>query len=676
MKTARKLNPAILVLLLVLAFAAEAFMGNYSYLINNSGDCDVRDYRCDSLQQIIEINGENDYFIIDDVDFKVGSVSFIADATRMTDAKATVYAKNSPDDAVFFYVAQADFSAEPFSGETTVYLGQAKDYDSLYIAFSDFEESLNVWGVTLNKSEGFGFNILRFAIMVLAFTVIYCLSRFGLSDISAGIKYSDASFYAIVFSLAASLAVMALCMTGDSGAVVSYPFVNGVSSVNPYYQQFDAFMKGQLHLDVEPSAELLALANPYDPAQRNGVDFLWDRALFDGKYYSYFGVAPIILVFFPFYLVTGMLPSLTLAMGIFSAITAVFFSLAVIEYAKLRKARISPFFAAFLAFSSFLASATLLIQRGRGQFYYLASIAAMAFAAAFIFFIFKAFTADGKKRYLFYALAGISFGLGFHSRVNTMLPLAIVSAVFVLLLLAKRIKEKQVKLFAGEALALGLPVVTAVALSMLYNQVRFGSPFDFGTAYQLTVADTSLYELNFGGILPSVYHYFLQPFEFSAEYPFLKLQNVNLGNYGRYVYVDSGLGIFAFPFNLLLLACPFVFRSKRLQARKKIVYGAALASLFVTAFADFCLGGVIFRYTADISLLAAILAAVTVIEVSEYAWDKLGEGGAKMFKYGISILAAATFFVAAVSTLTQNANLSDCSEQLYGAIENITVFWK
>ena len=38
MKTARKLNPAILVLFLVLAFAAEAFMGNYSYLINNSGD--------------------------------------------------------------------------------------------------------------------------------------------------------------------------------------------------------------------------------------------------------------------------------------------------------------------------------------------------------------------------------------------------------------------------------------------------------------------------------------------------------------------------------------------------------------------------------------------------------------------------------------------------------------
>ncbi len=211
---------------------------------------------------------------------------------------------------------------------------------------------------------------------------------------------------------------------------------------------------------------------------------------------------------------------------------------------------------------------------------------------------------------------------------------------------------------------------------MLYNQVRFGSPFDFGTAYQLTVADTSLYELNFGGILPSVYHYFLQPFEFSAEYPFLKLQNVNLGNYGRYVYVDSGLGIFAFPFNLLLLACPFVFRSKRLQARKKIVYGVALASLFVTAFADFCLGGVIFRYMADISLLAAILAAVTVIEVSEYAWDKLGEGGAKMFKYGVSILAAATFFVAAASTLTQNANLSDCSEQIYSAIKNITVFWK
>ena len=52
-----------------------------------------------------------------------------------------------------------------------------------------------------------------------------------------------------------------------------------MKSYNPYVQQFDAFQKGQLHIDVEPEQELLELANPYDPAQRQGIYYLWDRAL-------------------------------------------------------------------------------------------------------------------------------------------------------------------------------------------------------------------------------------------------------------------------------------------------------------------------------------------------------------------------------------------------------------
>ncbi len=676
MKKARKLKTSVLIFLFLLAFAAEAFMGNYSYFINNSGNGGVRDYRCDSLQPTIVIDGENDYFIIDDVDFAVGNVSFIADATRTTDVKAVVYAKNSPEDTVYSYVAETVFSASAVSDEVTVYLGQAKEYDSLYVAFSDYKEELNVWGVTLNKSNGFVFNILRFALMVFALTVIYCLSRFTTNEISAGINYSSASFYAVVITLVLSLSVTALCMSGDEGAVIAYPFANGLSVVNPYYQQFDAFLKGQIHLDIEPSKELLALANPYDPAQRSGIDYLWDRAFFDGRYYSYFGTAPIILVFFPFYLVTGMLPTLSLTMGIFSAVAAVFFALSVTEYAKIRKARISPLFAAFVAVMAFLASAILLVQRGSAQFYYLASVAAAAFTAIFIFCMLKAYASRGKKRYIYYAVAGIAFGCGMHSRVNAMLPLAVVAVVYVALLLVKRIKEKDIKLFFFDAASLGLPVAASGAVLMCYNYARFGNVFDFGTAYQLTVADTSLYELNLGGILPSVYHYFFQPFRHTAEFPFLELQHINLGSYGRYVYVDSGLGIFAFPFNLLLLLCPVLFKSKELSGRGKAVFAAALGSLFVTAFADFCLGGVIFRYTGDIASVAAFLAAVTVIEVSEISWKKLGRGGAKMFKYTVAVLSAVTVFVFAASLLIENVNIKDYSPQLHKVLEDLIVFWK
>ena len=90
---------------------------------------------------------------------------------------------------------------------------------------------------------------------------------------------------------------------------VDYPMLNKVSDYDPYIQQFDAFKKGQLHLDWQVDEKLMALENPYDPEQRKGVDFLWDRAYYDGKYYSYFGITPIVTVMYPFYLLSGILPA-------------------------------------------------------------------------------------------------------------------------------------------------------------------------------------------------------------------------------------------------------------------------------------------------------------------------------------------------------------------------------
>ena len=60
---------------------------------------------------------------------------------------------------------------------------------------------------------------------------------------------------------------------------VAYPLENGVNQYNPYVQQTDAFLKGQLHIDYKPSDELLALENPYDYSSRDGIYYLWDRAL-------------------------------------------------------------------------------------------------------------------------------------------------------------------------------------------------------------------------------------------------------------------------------------------------------------------------------------------------------------------------------------------------------------
>ena len=66
----------------------------------------------------------------------------------------------------------------------------------------------------------------------------------------------------------------------------------------------DAFEKGQSELIYEPTPELLALENPYDWSQRDGIEYSWDHLLFEDKYYSYYGIAPVLLLFLPYHMIT------------------------------------------------------------------------------------------------------------------------------------------------------------------------------------------------------------------------------------------------------------------------------------------------------------------------------------------------------------------------------------
>src|SRR5574339_279135 len=74
------------------------------------------------------------------------------------------------------------------------------------------------------------------------------------------------------------------------------------------------FRKGQLHLDGEVPEELIRAKNPYDPVSRGDVPVLHDASYYQGKYYIYFGPAPVVTLLLPFNLVTGR--DLPLAYGV------------------------------------------------------------------------------------------------------------------------------------------------------------------------------------------------------------------------------------------------------------------------------------------------------------------------------------------------------------------------
>ena len=68
------------------------------------------------------------------------------------------------------------------------------------------------------------------------------------------------------------------------------------SSTNYYNLLANAFIQGQVSLDLEVPQELLALPNPYKVSERKNVDYLWDASLYKGRYYLYWGPLPAIVI--------------------------------------------------------------------------------------------------------------------------------------------------------------------------------------------------------------------------------------------------------------------------------------------------------------------------------------------------------------------------------------------
>lgn len=93
----------------------------------------------------------------------------------------------------------------------------------------------------------------------------------------------------------------------------------GLANVDPYIELADALLvKHQLNVDLWIDPGLTKLDNMYDASERayKNIKFHLDRAFYNGKYYVYFGLAPIVLIYAPIYLITGLVPGAACAIFI------------------------------------------------------------------------------------------------------------------------------------------------------------------------------------------------------------------------------------------------------------------------------------------------------------------------------------------------------------------------
>ncbi len=334
----------------------------------------------------------------------------------------------------------------------------------------------------------------------------------------------------------------------------SYEFGPKGVTGNYYNLLTDAFLKGQLHLDIKPRKRLLTLKDPYDPTQHY-PDSLWDAALYKGKYYLYYGPVPVISLYLPYKVLTQTSLSNNWAFLIFMFGSLVW-AVALLKYFYEKYFIEIPLLMLYLVvmvlgFANFAPYMLRLTAH-----YQIAIACAQFFLMGGIYFLCRA-TNDIKPNLFFLIFGSLFLGLSVGSRLNL-----IFGCVSILLIIIW--SNRKQKCFGKKFLfGLLLPFSLCLFLLAIYNYLRFGNPFEFGSTYQLCAINfrkTPLFNIN--NIIPSIYSYLFYSPIFSTQFPFIypnqQLQCF-LPKLNYYSHERNIIGIFpVVPYVLLSFLAPFV----------------------------------------------------------------------------------------------------------------------
>jgi hypothetical protein len=373
-----------------------------------------------------------------------------------------------------------------------------------------------------------------------------------------------------------------------------------------YSEQADAFLAGQLYLKVQPNPALLRLTDPYDPRQFAPYHLI-DLSFYRGHYYLYFGVAPVVTLFLPWQALTGMCLADEEGAALF---TIAGFVLSVLLLRSLRRryfAAAPPW--AFLIASSVLALGNLsLLLLRQPNFPQIPIASAWTWQIAALAAVYCALHA--RRPWPWLALASGACGLAVASRPTFLLGcLLLIPAVLRLAGTPWSVPAPRARA-VPTLLAAILPIAAVGVGLMIYNAVRFDSPFEFGMRYQLAGGDLRHQVLLSPRYFPAnVWSYLFSTPEFTRYFPFIEDQL-------------RPLGVLAvFPFTWLAGLVPVGVRAQAPAARP-ILRTFALSAILAFA-GNFALLSLYYsnwpRYQLDFFLALSWFAALGLIAAA-HAW--------------------------------------------------------
>jgi hypothetical protein len=360
----------------------------------------------------------------------------------------------------------------------------------------------------------------------------------------------------------------------------------------------DALLAGRTYLDAGRPEMLQIAERPYDLqwlGENNfRADDWWygDWAYHEGKFYSYFGVVPAVILFAPYKLITGnYLPNYA---GIF-----IFIAISIILMALLWRHCVkkympdAKFIFYLLGFLTLFFASALFAPLRFTRFYSIVSAGGFMFTVAGILLLLKSVDRERLNSFkLFFAC--LCFALAVGCRPNLVFISILVPVVL-----------WRYRSFKAAVVVMIPYIIVAIPLCY-YNYIRFGSILDFGFKYNMTNVNTGGYNLlnPIDRVLNTFVNsvsYLFSLNRYSHLFPFVECHpEGNFARWGVKRFYDKGVGIINFPIVFFwVLYFKSLFTKKENKPRTFYLSTTFLIITAITIFLNSWLVGVSGRYTID-----------------------------------------------------------------------------
>lgn len=388
----------------------------------------------------------------------------------------------------------------------------------------------------------------------------------------------------------------------------------------PHHAQYAELAKsiteGHFYLDETPSDSLKELENPYDYTLRTekGTPYQWDEAYYNGHYYVYFGIVPVLCFYLPYYMLTGnAFPTwwgiIIVQTGI---LIGILFLLNTLIKTYFKKTSLGMF---LLMNSCLVFGSGIAIISTYAMFYQLPIAMAVFFTIWGLYF-----WISSKGSHILRLIAGsICMALVAGCRPQLLLG-SFLAIPIILSKLWKMFQSGQHKKALIRLITALLPFILFAMFIMYYNFVRFGSPFDFGANYNLTTNDMTHRGFHLDRLPLGFYMYLLQPPCFATKFPFITFAATDI-QYQGITITEKMFGGFLW-LNPLLFSLFFFHKFRTVLKEKQlyIITGFCIISGIILVALDTQMAGILFRYNCDFGFFLS-LASVCILMSAEASYE-------------------------------------------------------